>query len=465
MRQVQINTRQQRRSMVRAVAKGQEFSLVRPHAAGIDLGSKEHYVAVPPELNQPVRQFSCTTWGLRQMAEWLVQCGVKTIAMEATGVYWVPVVEMLEQYGLEACLVDARQTHNVTGRKSDEIDCEWIRKLHSFGLLSPAFRPDKSMVALRSLWRHRDGLVRACAEQIQLMHKALEQMNVQLHKVLSDVSGRSGMQIIRAILAGERDGLKLAALCHAGVKRSRADVARALEGNYRGEHVFTLRQAVEAYDFFQRQLEDCDRMVEGEMAKLPSQYVQPAPASGASNRHTRRKNQPYFDLRSELQRTTGADLTMIEGLDAVTVFKVISEIGTDVSRFPSEKNFASWLLLAPNHRITGGRIHSRRVRPGSNRAGQALKVAAQSLHHSKSALGAFYRRMKARLGPQKAIVATAHKLAILIYRILKYGEAYVSQSEARYLELTRERTVNHLTRKARQLGFQLVNTATGELVS
>lgn len=464
MRQIKANTRRERRAAVRAVAKGEVFPLVRPHAAGIDLGSQEHYVAVPPELNQPVRKFDCTTWGLRQMAAWLIECGVKTVAMEATGVYWVPVIEVLEQHGLEASLVDARQTRNVSGRKSDEIDCEWIRKLHSYGLLSPAFRPDKSMVVLRNLWRHRDGLVRACAEQIQLMHKSLEQMNVQLHKVLSDVSGRSGMAIIRAILAGERDGDKLAALCHAGVKRSRCEVVQALEGNYRSEHIFTLRQAVEAYDFTQRQLEACDRVIEAEMATLPSRQASPAPQARATSKGRRRKNQPYFDLRSELQRVTGLDLTAVEGLDAVTVFTVISETGTDMTRFPSEKNFASWVHLSPNHKITGGRVHSRRVRPGTNRAGQALRVAAQSLHHSKSALGAFYRRMKARLGPQKAIVATAHKLAILIYRLLKYGETYVTQSEARYLELTRQRTVNQLTRKARQLGFQLVNTATGEIV-
>lgn len=466
MKRYEANTRRRRRAAVRAVAKGEVFPLLRPNAAGIDVGSQTHYVAVPPELNQPVRAFGCMTEDLRELAKWLKECGVQTVALEATGVYWIPLVEMLEDHGFEVYLVDARQTRNLSGDKTDVKDCRWIQKLHSYGLLSPAFRPEKSITLLRSYWRQRQGLVASCAQQIHLMHKALEQMNVQLHKVLSDVTGQSGMRIIRAILAGERNRDKLAGLCHSGVKCSRAEVARALEGNYRAEHVFALRQALEAHDFFQHQIEACDQALESQIATVPTRHTQPRESkAAASTRAKRRKNQPHFDLRAELQRITGVDLTRVEGIDAMTAFSVLSETGLDLARFRSEKAFSSWLHLCPNNRITGGRVRSRRVRPGCNRAGQALKVAAQALHHSKSALGAFFRRMKARLGPQKAIVATAHKLARLIYRLLKYGEAYVAQSEARYEELTRQRALTQLTRRAQRLGLSLLDTATGEVVS
>jgi transposase len=308
--------------------------------------------------------------------------------------------------------------------------------------------------------------VASCAQQIHLLHKALDQMNVQVHKVLSDITGQSGMRIVRAIVAGERDREKLASLCHSGIKCTQAQVARALEGNYRAEHVFALGQALEAHDFFQHQLEDADRALEAQIATVPSRHTEPQEGRPqAQTRAKRRKNQPHFDLREQLRRIAGVDLTRVEGIDAMTAFSVVSETGMEMTRFPSEKAFSSWMHLSPNNRITGGRVHSRRVRPGVNRAGQALKVAAQSLHHSKSALGAYFRRMKARLGPQKAIVATAHKLARLIYRLLKYGEAYVAQSEAQYQQLTRERALQQLTRRAQHLGFALVCTATGEVVS
>jgi transposase len=439
---------------------------VRPDAAGIDVGSRVHYVAVPPELGQPVRSFDCMTADLRELAAWLKTCGVKTVALEATGVYWIPLVEVLEDEDFEVYLVDARQTRNVSGRKSDVQDCQWIQRLHSYGLLAPAFRPEKSITVLRSYWRQRQGLVVSCSQQIMLMHKALEQMNVQVHKVLSDVAGLSGMRIIRAIVAGERDGEKLSAMCHSGIKCSRTEVERALEGNYRAEHIFALAQALEAHDFFQRQLQACDQALEAEIATVPSRHTQPSPEQPQTpTRAKRRKNQPHFDLRAQLRRLAGVDVTRIEGIDAMTAFSVLSETGFDMTRFPSEKAFSSWMHLSPNNRITGGKVRSRRVRPGYNRAGQALKLAAQSLHHSKSALGAFFRRMKARLGPQKAITATAHKLARLIYRMLKYGEAYVAQTEAQYQELTRKRTLRELTRRAHRLGFALVDTASGEVVS
>jgi transposase len=466
MRHLETNTRRQRRASARAAAKGEVFPLVRPDAAGIDVGSRVHYVAVPPELNQPVRSFDCMTEDLRALGNWLRACGVKTVALEATGVYWIPLVEMLEDYGFEVYLVDARQTRNLSGHKTDVKDCRWIQKLHSYGLLAPAFRPEKSITVLRSYWRQRQGLVASCAQQIHLMHKALEQMNVQLHKELSDITGQSGMRIVRAIVAGERDREKLAALCHSGIKCTRAQVARALEGNYRAEHIFALGQALEAHDFFQRQLEACDKALEVQIATVPTHHAQSCEHQPQTRaRAKRRKNQPHFDLREQLCRIAGVDLTRVEGIDAMTAFSVVSETGMDMTRFPSEKAFSSWMHICPNNRITGGRVRSRRVRPGVNRAGQALKVAAQSLHHSKSALGAYFRRMKARLGPQKAIVATAHKLARLIYRLLKHGEAYLAQSEAQYHQLTRQRALQQLTRRAQRLGFALVSTATGEVVS
>lgn len=466
MRQLETNTRRQRRAAMRAAAKGEAFPLVRPNAAGIDVGSRVHYVAVPPELNLPVRSFDCMTEDLNALRDWLKTCGVKTVALEATGVYWIPLVEKLEDSGFEVYLVDARQTRNISGHKTDVKDCRWIQKLHSYGLLAPAFRPEKSITVLRNYWRQRQGLIASCAQQIHLVHKALDQMNVQVHKVLSDITGQSGMRIVRAIVAGERDREKLASLCHSGIKCTQAQVARALEGNYRAEHVFALGQALEAHDFFQRQLEAADRALEAQIATVPSRHTEPREdGPQAQTRAKRRKNQPHFDLREQLRRIAGVDLTRVEGIDAMTAFSVVSETGMDMTRFPSEKAFSSWMHLCPNNRITGGRVHSRRVRPGVNRAGQALKVAAQSLHHSKSALGAYFRRMKARLGPQKAIVATAHKLARLIYRLLKYGEAYVAQSEAQYQQLTRERALQQLTRRAQHLGFALVCTATGEVVS
>lgn len=464
MRQIEVSTRRERRAAVRAAAKGEAFPLVRPNAAGIDVGSRAHHVAVPPELNQPVRSFGCMTEDLRGLCRWLSECGVKTVALEATGVYWIPLVEMLEDKGFEVYLVDARQTRNISGHKTDVKDCRWIQKLHSYGLLAPAFRPEKSITVLRSYWRQRQGLVASCAQQIHLMHKALDQMNVQIHKTLSDITGLSGMRIVRALVAGERDREKLAALCHSGVKVSRAQVAQALEGNYRSEHLFALRQSLEAYEFFQHQLEALDGALDVEIATVPTRHTEPLQTESHA-RAKRRKNQPHFDLRQELHRITGVDLTRIESIDAMTAFSVVSETGLDMTRFHSEKAFASWMHLCPNNRITGGRVRSRRVRPGGNRAGQALKVAAQTLHHSKSALGAFFRRMKARLGPQKAIVATAHKLARLIYRLLKHGEAYVAQSEAQYQELTRQRALRHLTKRARSLSFALVDTSSGVVVS
>ena len=345
-------------------------------------------------------------------------------------------------------------------------DCRWIQKLHSYGLLAPAFRPEKSITVLRSYWRQRQVLIASCAQQIHLVHKALDQMNVQVHKVLSDITGQSGMRIVRAIVAGERDREKLASLCHSRIKCTQAQVARALEGNYRAEHVFALGQALEAHDFFQHQLEAADRVLEAQIATVPSRHTEPREGRPqAQTRAKRRKNQPHFDLREQLRRIAGVDLTRVEGIDAMTAFLVFSETGMDMQPFPVRESLQ--LLDAPlpqqPHHGRQGALATRQARGQSRRPGpQGGGAVAAPLEKRP-------RRLlppdEGRLGPQKAIVATAHKLARLIYRLLKYGEAYVAQSEAQYQQLTRERALQQLTRRAQHLGFALVCTATGEVVS
>lgn len=439
------------------------FPLMRPNAAGVDIGSREHFVAVPEGRDtRAVRSFGCTTSELKEMAAWLKACRVDTVAMEATGIYWVPVYEVLEDAGIEAFLFDGRQTRHVSGRKSDVLDCQWSQKLHSYGLLTRAFRPDKPIATLRAYWRHREGIVESCSRQIHLIHKALEQMNVQLHKAVSDVTGQTGMRILRAIVAGERDRHALARLRDQRVKASEEEIARALEGTYREEHMFALKQALEAYDFFQQQLATCDGALERHLGQMDSAPQQPCVPASARKR---RKNQPHFDLRRELARIAGVDVCQIEGIDALTAQTLISECGIDMTPFPSEKNFASWLGLCPNNRKTGGRIRSRRTRHVTNRAAHAFHVAAQALHHSNSALGSYYRHMKARVGAGKATTATAHKLARLYYRLMKHGEPYFAQSQAHYEALRHERSLRALQRRARRFGLQLLNPATGELMA
>jgi transposase len=446
----------------RREGKAAGLPVVNPDAAGIDIGSREHFVAVPEGRDtQSIQRFGCYTEDLLRMAQWLKACGIKTVAMESTGVYWIPVFEVLEEAGFEVLLVDARHVKNVSGRKSDVSDARWVQRLHSFGLLSGAFRPEREVVRLRAYWRQRSGLVQSCARQIHLMQKALEQMNVQLHKAVKDITGVTGMNIIRKIVAGERDPRTLAAMRQKGVKQSEAEIAQALSGNYRAEHVFALTQALAGFDFFHKQIKECDQETESYMTTLrpeKSRPDQPKPFK------SRRKNQANFDLRAELQRIVGVDLTRIEGIEALTAQTLITECGLDMSRFPTEKNFASWLGLSPNNRITGGRIHSRRTRKVDNRAARALRIAAQSLSRSKSALGAFYRRMKARLDAPQAITATAHKLALLVYRLLKHGEAYVAQGQEQYEMMQRERSIRSLRRNAQAIGLQLLDATTGALL-
>ena len=441
-----------------------EGRILHPNAAGIDIGSRSHYVAIPPDRDaEPVRSFGCLTPDLQKMARWLKARRIDTVAMESTGVYWIPVMQVLEEHGLEVYLVDARQSKNVPGRKTDVKDCQWLQELHTYGMLSRAFRPPDAICVLRSLWRHRKGLVEMASMQIQQMQKSLEQMNLQLHKVLSDISGVTGMRILRAVVAGERDPVVLAQMKHPLVQSSEDTIAKALTGDWRVEHLFTLRQAVELYDVYQEKIAACDQEIATHMKTLECRGD--AKALPAARTGRRRKNQVHFDLRQQLYEWTGVDLTTLPAIDAMTAQTVLTEGGIDMSRFTTEKHYSSWLGLCPNHEITGGRVRKRRTRRVHNRAAHALRLAAQSLHRSKTALGAYYRRMRGRLGPAKAITATAHKLAILIYRMLKYGMTYVEQGQQAYEQQFQERTRKMLVKRAKQMGYAMVDLRSGEVVS
>jgi transposase len=445
-------------------ARTAQVRVLHPHAAGIDLGSEHHYVAVPVDRDkEPVRRFGCLTPDLQEMARWLQSCRIETVALEATGVYWIPVMQVLEEQGLEVYLVDARQAKNMPGRKTDVKDCQWLQELHSLGMLTAAFRPADAVCVLRSYWRHRKNLVELVSMQIQWMHKALEQMNLQLHKVLSDITGVTGMKILRAIVEGQRDPMVLAKMRHPSVHSSEETIVKALTGDWRAEHLFTLAQALELYDVYQQKIEACDQQIEAYMKTLESRAdPKDLPSRPAS---PRRKNQAHFDLRRQLYQWSGVDLTTIDAIDAMTAQTVLSECGIDMRRFATEDHYSSWLGVCPNHEITGGKVRRRRTRKVRNRAAQALRLAAQSLHHSKTALGAYYRRMRGRLGPAKAITATAHKLAILIYRMLKYGMEYVDRGQQAYERRHQQQTLQTLAKRAKQLGYAIVNIGSGELVS
>jgi transposase len=432
--------------------------VLHPNAAGIDIGAEQSYVAVPADRDEtPVRSFGCFTEDLHALAQWLGDCGIDTVAMEATGVYWVPLYQVLESYGFEVYLVNARHYKNVPGRKTDVLDCQWLQQLHSFGLLAASFRPSDEIVVLRSYWRHRGNLVRDASRQVQHMQKALEQMNVQLHKVISDVSGATGMRIINAILAGERDRQKLATLKDPRIRSSRDRIAKALEGDYRPEHLFALRQAVETYRFYQQQIAACDREVEAYMGSMEDRVdvaKNPLPPT-KSRRSTKYSNEPDFDLRTHLYRITGVDFTQVEGFNSLTVQTILSEVGLDPSKFKREKNFTSWLAFSPDNRITGGKVKSRKTRKVKNRAADAFRMAAQGVIRSSGPIGAFYRRMRAKLGPPAAITATAHKLARIFYRLWTTREAYDPSLFERYEQQHRERTVSYLRKKAQEFGFEL----------
>jgi transposase len=440
---------------------------IQPDAAGIDCGEKSHFAAVPPDRDpQPVREFRTFTRELYRLADWLAQCGVKTVAMESTGVYWIPVYEILEQRGFEVLLVNARDVHNVRGRKSDVSDCEWLQQLHSVGLLRASFRPAAAMVPLRAYMRERATLVEEVSARIQRMQKALTQMNVMLHTVVSDLTGATGLKIVRSILAGERDPEVLAAhrdsRCHA----SREEIVAALTGNYRAEHLFSLRQNFAAYLFHFQQIAECDTAIEALLDTLAAQQPQPSAALPLPRRKRYPKShEPRFDIRTPLHRLTGgADLSQIDAIGPQAALQLIAEIGTDMSRWPTDKHFTSWLTLAPNNKVSGGRLLSSRTPPSANRAAAILRRCAMSLARTSSALGAFYRRLAARAGKPKAITATARKLAVLVYRVLSGDLVYQDPGATAYHQLNRTRELKSLRRRARLLGFDLLDRSTGEVV-
>jgi len=429
------------------------------NAAGIDVGAYEHYVAVPEDrADPPVRRFEAFTSDLYQIADWLKECGIKTVAMESTGVYWIPLFQVLEERGFEVKLVNARQVKNVSGRKTDIVDCQWLQQLHTYGLLSGAFRPEQDISVLRAYLRHRDNLIRIITTHIQHIQKALVQMNILLHNVISDITGVTGMRIIRAILKGERDSVKLANMKDHRIKSSVHQIAKSLEGDYRQEHLFVLKQAVELYDFYRELIEECDRVILSHMEKFQPRVdleLKPLPPSKSSHKKPQR-NEPTVDWRTALYTMTGVDLTSIPGINASIAETVISEIGLDMSAWATEKKFSAWLGLSPQNRISGGKILSRSSRKFINRAAQALRMAANSLTNSKSALGAFLRRLRSRLGPAKAIAATAHKLARIVYHMLKFGQEYVDAGEKYYEQMYRNRVVKSLQKRAQSLGYALV---------
>jgi transposase len=434
------------------------LEIVHPDAAGIDVGGSEHWVAISPDRDpKPVRSFGCFTADLREMAAWLVEKGVRSVAMQSTGVYWMPVFEVLEQHGLEVYLVNAQHTKNVPGRKSDIQECPWLLKLHAFGLLNNSFQPTDEIRVARTLWRHRGNLVAEASSTIQRMQKALIEMNVQLSNVLSDLSGVSGMRIIGAILKGQRDPAQLAALVEPEVKATPEDIAKSLEGNWRDELLFVLKQQVELYRLYQEKIGDCDVQLRRHLESLGSRVdprTQPLGPKPKGKRGSR--NAPEFDLRTELYRITGIDWAQINGIDVLTAQTVMAEAGDDLEDFDSEKHFTSWLGLCPTNETSGGKILKRRTRKVVNRAAVAFRNAASTLLRSDSYLGAQYRRLRTRLGAPKAITAMARKLACLYYRLIKHGQQYVDKGTAYYESRYREQQIRVLTKKAKKLGFQLV---------
>ena len=432
-----------------------ELNRVHPQAAGIDIGASEHWVSIPSELDaEPVRKFSCFTADLYAIAEWLKSRGITTVAMESTGVYWIPLFQILETSGLEVRLVNAHFVKTVPGRKSDVLDCQWLQKLHSYGLLSGSFRPDDQVCVFRSYIRQRDCLTKSASVHIQRMQKALTEMNVQLHRVVSDITGVTGMAIIRAIVSGERNPQQLAALKDPRAKRSSEEITAALVGDYRVEHLFVLKQELSLYDMYQQQIQQCDQQIEQCLSEFDSQSDEPLPPRPKGKKPSR--NAPNFDLRSHLYRISGVDFTQIDGLEALTVQSIISEVGLDPTRFPTSKHFTSWLGICPGSKISGGKILSSKTRTVVNRASNAFRIAAQSLANSQTALGGFYRRIRTRSGAPIAITATAHKLARVFYHLWTTGEDFVDAGAEAYEQQYQQRVLKHLKQRAKKMGFDLV---------
>jgi transposase len=459
--------RKQRKELTRQLrSEDPGLDVVHSRAAGIDVGNSAHYVAVRPDQDaEPVRRFECFTADLHRLADWLEACGVKTVAMQSTGVYWIPLYEILEGRGLEVYLVNARHTKNLPGRKSDVQESQWLLKLHTHGLLNNSFQPPAEIRVVRTYWRQRGEHVHGASTCVQRMQKVLTQMNVQLANVISDLSGLTGQAIVRAILAGERDPRKLAELSHPQIRASREEIVKSLEGNWRPELLFVLKQEMEMYDTYQRKIAECDRELQAHLKQFADNVGRAAPqqtstqqpkAFQAKKAKRVQGNAPEFNLSSELQRISGVDLTGIDGVSVIVAQTILSEVGLDMSRWKTEAHFASWLGLCPDNRVSGDKVLKRGTRHVINRAATALRLAATTLIRSRSYLGAQYRRLRTRLGAPKAITAMAHRLARLVYRMLKYGQEYVDKGTQFYEQRLRDQKLQSLKKNAASLGLRLI---------
>ena len=440
--------------------------MVNPTAAAIDIGSTMHMAAVNPDAcDTPVCAFGTFTQDLHDLADWFKSCGVTSVAMESTGVYWIPAFEVLEGHGFQVILVNARYAKNVPGRKTDVSDAGWLRQLHSYGLLRGSFRPEAEIATLRAYLRQRERLVEYAAAHIQHMQKSLMEMNLQLHHVVSDITGATGMRIIRAIVAGERDPEVLATFrdirCHSSTEVIKA----ALVGNDRDEHIFALTQSLDLYDFYQTKIEDCDRKLEGAVAALTVKAGGDVPALPKARTKRNQVNAPSFDVRAALYGVLGTDLTQIHGLGPSLALKRVAECGTDLRAWKTAKHFTSWLCLAPGNKISGGKLLSSRTRRSSSRAAALLRLAATTIGRSDTALGAFYRRLPSRIGKQKAVTATARKIVVLFYNAVRFDMAYNDPGAAAYEERHRTRVLANLQRRAKTFGFELAPLPAAEAVS
>jgi len=471
LRQGEPLNRQERRELQRRLESADPgLEIIHEDAAGIDVGQDSHHVAVPPGRDEhPIREFGCWTAALEEMAQWLLGCGIRTVVMQSTGVYWMAVHDVLQQHGLEVNVVDARGTKNVPGRKSDVQESEWLRKLHRYGLLRSCFLPQPEIHAVRTVWRLRIQHVRDAGRCIQHMHDALTEMNVQLHIALSDISGVSGQAIIRALLAGQRDPRALAALRDCRCQASEEEFVHSLQGNWKEDVLFALQQAVDAYDFYQGQIAKCDRQLQQYLSVLPSRPSGSTPAAAAPDgpgkkRRSRKKkhpvgNEPNFDVAAELERILGVNALGIDGLGVITIQTILAEVGPDLSAWKTERHWVSWLKLAPLRDVSGGRVLRHVRQKHTNRVGIAFRNAAQSLVRSDSYLGARYRYLNAKLGALKAVKAMARTLACLYYRLITKGQAWVDRGAAEFERRRQQREFISLERKARSLGMQLVPVA------
>jgi transposase len=439
-----------------------KFTTVNPDAAGIDIGSRFHVVAVPADRGE-IRTFNTFTRDLYRLADWLDEAGIQTVAMESTGVYWIPLYEILEARGFEVLLVNARHVKHVPGRKTDVHDAQWLQQLHQFGLLSGSFRPHERLLALRTYLRERDMLISHMATHVRHMHKALTQMNLQIHHVIADITGVTGMAIVRAILDGERDPEVLAQHRDRRCKASEDTIREALVGNYRAEHVFSLQLAFELYQFHQQQLQSCDVQIQLALDTLQVDVTAPEQPLPAGGRESKQANAPKFPVRDALYALLGVDLTQIGGLGAYSALKLIGECGTDMSAWNNAKHFTSWLTLAPGSKKSGGKVLSSKTRTSSNRAAAMFRMAAMAVGRTDTALGAFYRRLAARKGKPAAITATARKIAVLFYNMLRYGLEYQDPGAEYYDQQHRQRVIKNLKRRAQSLGYELKLATTHDL--